>query len=295
MNPTIKNKQFGFLLMLLAALMFAVFAMTIKSLNPRFDVWSIAFVRFLGGLVVFLLLQTNKIVVFSSNTKMLLIIRSLSGVFAFLLLIYALQNVPFSTAMFLHYTSTVFAALFSYILYRECLDFSGVISILLMMVGVAAIFEVVASGSYLGMTAALCSGVFVGLSMTILKRLREENNSGTIYIYYSITGLLVTAPFIVVEFNIPVTIFEWTMFSVLILSSLLAQLLMTKAFLYCSAWEGNLILTTELIFTAIAGYAFFKEVVSTNQVIGGIVILTSVVLTVLTRGRPQTVKKRYKK
>jgi drug/metabolite transporter (DMT)-like permease len=126
----------------------------------------------------------------------------------------------------------------------------------------------------------LSSGAFAGIAVTFVKKLRQNNNTVTIYLYFSIVGLLVTFPVFIVNPILPNTSLETLACIGIILASLAAQLLMTQGFLYCKAWEGSLILSSELIFTALVGIMFFNDKISLKFIIGGLLILWSVIFLI---------------
>ncbi|MEJ2366432.1 MAG: hypothetical protein P8017_17490, partial [Deltaproteobacteria bacterium] len=79
----------GALLMLAAALLFAVLDGLIKLLGPPFRVWDIAFYRFACGLAILLPIFGWKGNPFSGRDRQLLVVRGLTGCCAFLALVAA--------------------------------------------------------------------------------------------------------------------------------------------------------------------------------------------------------------
>jgi len=63
----------------------------------------------------------------------------------------------------------------------------------------------------------------------------------------------------------------------LIFASLTGQLLMNQGFFYCRGWEGGVLMSSEVIFTATVGILFWGDPVSWRFWIGGLMILISVI------------------
>jgi drug/metabolite transporter (DMT)-like permease len=69
----------------------------------------------------------------------------------------------------------------------------------------------------------------------------------------------------------------------IILTSVMAQLLMNQGFLYCKGWEGGVLMSTEVIFTALVGIIFLSDPATIKFWIGGLLILGSGLM--LSRGK----------
>jgi len=88
-------------------------------------------------------------------------------------------------------------------------------------------------------------------------------------------GSLVTFPGFISNPIFPVTIVEGFMVLGIILTSIMAQLLMNQGFLYCKGWEGGVLMSTEVIFTALVGIVFLSDPATLKFWIGGIIVLGS--------------------
>ena len=61
----------------------------------------------------------------------------------------------------------------------------------------------------------------------------------------------------------------------IILSAAVGQLLMNQGFFYCKGWEGGVFMSTEAVFTALAGIVFLSDPATPQFLIGGLMILGS--------------------
>jgi drug/metabolite transporter (DMT)-like permease len=268
----------GPLLMLSAALLFTLLNIIIKSLGPSFGAWDIGFYRFWGGIVVILAIFWRYGNPFKGNDVRLLMIRGCTGSVAFICLVTAIRLLPVSTAIVIFYSYPAFSAIFSYFLYGETLSKSQVLCILGVMVGVGVLFDIQFTGGLPGQIMALIGAVFAGLTVTLIRELRQKNVPVVIYLYFCVMGALVTLPKFIQQPVLPTTPMEWVMVFGIIFSSLTAQLLMNQGFFYCRGWEGGVLMSGEVIFTASVGILFFEDPVTWRFWTGGLLILICVIV-----------------
>ncbi len=267
----------GPLFMLSAALLFTLLNLIVKTLNPVFTVWHIGFFRFFGGLIMILVIFGRHHNPFMGNNTRLLIIRGCVGSVAFISLITAIKMLPLSTALVIFYSFPAFSAVFAYMIYREKIGKLEIACIFLVIVGVGTLFDFRLGGTFFGQVIALLGAVFAGLTVTLIRSLREKNGPVIIYLYFCTMGALVTAPKFIMTPILPGTPMEWVMVLGIVFTSLTAQLLMNQGFFYCKGWEGGVFMSSEVIFTGIVGIVFLGDPVTLRFWVGGILIFGSVV------------------
>lgn len=265
----------GPLFMLSAALLFTLLNVFIKLLGPQFRVWDIGFFRFCGGVLVLLAVFGRRRNLYRGCNIRLLVIRGCTGSAAFVCLVTAIRLLPVSTALVIFYSFPVFSALFSFLLYGERIGRYGIACTLGVLAGVGIIFDFQLSGGLLGQALALLGGVFAGLTVTLIRTLRENNGPVVIYLYFCTMGALVTLPKFALHPVWPGNPTEWVMILGIILSSATAQLLMNQGFFYCRGWEGGVFMSSEVVFTAIVGIVFLGDPATWRFWAGGLMILTS--------------------
>jgi drug/metabolite transporter (DMT)-like permease len=268
----------GPLLMLSAALLFTLLNIIIKSLGPSFSVWDIGFYRFWGGIVLILAIFWRYGNPFKGNDVRLLMIRGCTGSVAFISLVTAIRLLPVSKAIVIFYSFPAFSAIFSYFLYGETLSKNQVLCIAGVMVGVGVLFNFQFAGGLPGQIMALIGAVFAGLTVTLIRELRQKNGPVVIYLYFCTMGALVTLPKFIQHPVLPTTPMEWVMVLGIIFSSLTAQLLMNQGFFYCRGWEGGVLMSSEAIFTASVGIFFFEDPATWRFWTGGLLMLICVIV-----------------
>ena len=268
----------GPVLMIMAALLFTGMNLIIKVLNLEYNIWHIGFYRFFGGAVVILTIFGRKHNPYKGSNMRLLFIRGCIGSIAFISLIFAVRNIPVSTALVIFYSFPAFAAIAAFILFDERIGKAEILCITVVIIGVGILFDFQLEGDFLGQSMALIGGVFAGITVTIIRSLRAKNGPVIIYLYFCTIGALITFPMFIMNPLIPSTPIEWVMIIAIALSSVLAQLLMTQGFGYCKGWEGGVFMSSEVIFTAIMGIIFLGDPASWRFWTGGLLIFGSVLL-----------------
>jgi drug/metabolite transporter (DMT)-like permease len=272
----------GPLLMLAAALIFAVLDGLIKLMDPAFRVWDIAFLRWGGSFALLVVFFGWKGTLFQTNNPKLMVIRSLTGCITFFLLITAIRSIPLSTAMILFFTFPAFAALFSWLLFGESISKLQILCIGGTIAGVAVLLDFKIAFNLSGYIMALLAGMFAGFTVCLIKKLRDHNGPVVIYLYFCLLGAAISFPMFIANPVIPQTGLEWLMASGIAGTAVAGQLLMNQGFKYCKSWEGGLYLTAEAVFTAILGIVVLGELTNGYFWAGGVLILASVILLQLT-------------
>ena len=151
----------GPLFMLSAALSFTLLNLLLKLLGPQYTVWSIGFYRFLGGAALLIALFGWHHNPYKGYNIRLLIIRGCTGCTAFLCIVTAIRLLPVSTALVIFYSYPAFAAVFSFIIYKERIGMLEIACIAAVLIGVGILFDFqLAGGRLLGQVIVLVGAAF---------------------------------------------------------------------------------------------------------------------------------------
>jgi len=264
----------GLGLMLLAAFIFSFTDIFIKYLSSSFSPNQIAFVRFLmGGFILWPILSSRGISLRGNQTR-ILILRGLFGTLSFFCLLKSIAMIPLSNAIVLHYTFPLFAALFSYLLFRTSLEKGELILIMIGLVGIYILTNPDFHSFNQGYLFGLLSGCLGGMAMVLAHKARQMNSPFIIYFYFCLIGGMITFPFVIQSFKVP-NIQHGILLVLTALMLLLGQVLMNHGLKFCKASEGSLILMSEVVFTGIAGFLIFKDPLTLNFLAGTILIIGS--------------------
>ena len=278
----------GFLLMILSALFYALTDIVIKFISPSIGPVPIAFFRFLlGGFILLPFLARGHESLRGNSTRFLLL-RGLTGTLAFFCLVKSIAMIPLSNAMVLLYTFPLFATLFSFFILKESLTRVGGVLIGVGLMGVFILINPSSHGLGMGHVYGLLAGVFAGLTMVLIRKVRKTNGPLIIYFYFCVVGVVVSFPLFIVNFTLPG--FElFTLLIVLAVLLLIAQLFMNQGFKFCRASEGSVILMSEVVFTGVAGVLLFHDALGLTFFIGACLIVGSGVgLNLINRKPPSS-------
>jgi len=290
-----RQKVWGAALMLTSALFFAVLGLFIKILGPGYRVWDIAFYRFVGGVIILVVLFGRSANLFRPYNPKLMLIRGVLGSLAFLSVVIAIRRIPLSTAMVLFYSFPAFASLFSPLLFKERITVAEICCTLAALGGVAIILDFKLEGTLPGQIMAVVAAILAGLTISIIKKLRENHGSVIIYFYFCLIGACISlGPFLTAP-RMPRGGSEWLIIGGILFTSISGQLLMTHGFRYCKSWEGGLFMTSEVIFIAIIGIMFLNETVGGRFYIGSLLIIFSAISINLINRRTYHVQQRQLK
>jgi len=264
----------GLAVMVVSAFFFALSDVVIKFISPMVVVTGIAFFRFLVGAAILVPLMVPRGISLKGDRPWILVLRGFSGTLTFVFLVKSITLIPLASAMVLFYTFPVFAAFFSFLVFREPL---GGWELILIVVGLIGIYVLIGPGSSLsngGDIYGLLAGCCAGFTVVLIRKLRETNGPLIIYFYYCLVGGGVCLPLFVREFRMP-SFPQLLLLVTLGLTFLVAQLLMNQGFKFCKASEGSVILTLEAVFAGIAGVVIFKEALPPGLLAGAFLIIVS--------------------
>lgn len=261
--------------MLGAALLFTLMSVLVKLLPQGYTVWHIGLIRCMGGLVLLLAFTPRRKNPFAGHNIPLLVFRGLAGTLAFLCAMAALRTLPISTACVLFYSYPVFAAGCGLLIYKEAVNIRQVICMLTLIAGVGVLFDFSLTGSLFGQAMAIAGALFAGLTVTLIRSLRERNGVVVIYLYFCAVGTLFTLPYCIQHPIFPASATEWIMISLIVLASATAQLMMNQGFFFCKGFEGGVYMSTETVFTAMVGIFLLDDPVSWRFFAGALLILGS--------------------
>jgi drug/metabolite transporter (DMT)-like permease len=267
----------GPLFMLAAAMLFTLLDLIVKLIGPQFSVWHIGFFRFGGGIIVLLAAFGRHKNLYKGHNVRLLLIRGCTGSVAFISTVTAIRLLPVSTALVLFYSFPAFSAIFSYLLYGERIGGLEIVCIVGVILGVGVLFNFHLTGDLFGQVMALVGAIFAGLTVTLIRTLREKNGPVVIYLYFCTMGAMVTLPQFVMHPILPATPEAWVMVLGIVFSSLTGQLLMNQGFFYCRGWEGGVFMSAEVIFTSLVGIVFLGDPAGWRFATGAFLIFGSVV------------------
>jgi len=284
----INEKQKGIIALILLAFFYASVGLFSRYMNISFRLFQQVYLRILSGFIIGLILfrkdlDFSKLKTLSIKEWLLLFFRSFSY--------YLLGVVLFTKAVILAKYSNVsfigalpMTAVLGFFLTKEKVTRQKIFYILLASFGVIIIavkdYVYVFNWGF-GEILTLLSVFFVSISYVLRKwHSHKLTNKEITQITLAIAfiGIFITS--ILTGEGLPINNWSWVMFLVVILAGIynvLVIFLLNYGFNKVEASFASNILSLEMIFAVMVGFAFYRELPNLKEMAGGILILISVI------------------
>jgi drug/metabolite transporter (DMT)-like permease len=269
--------------MLSAAFMFSFSTVFLKiAMAPPFSASPMVatFVRYLIGALVFGLFVGMRSGVPKANRFGLVVSRAILNTVAVVLLFTAIKYTTITKANLLNLTYPAFVFLVAPFITHERSNWHQLVFLVTALAGAWLI--VIPAGGFrlaevnIGDLLALASGVVSGFAIADLRQARKFDSTETILFYQMNFGALACAGLMIPSFSLP-TLSATGLLVVTGLISLAGQYFLTKGYRYINASLGSIVLGSGILFSAGFGITIFHDPVSPRIIIGGLLILVSLV------------------
>ena len=295
----ISSNKRGILYIILSGLCFMIVNFVVKilgqpagtSILPTYSTYPTHELVFFRSVISFsisaYLLRRKKIGILGNNKKWLFL-RGVAGMFALTLFFFTIQKLPIAIASTLQYLAPIFTLFFASILLSEKIKKGQWICILIAFFGVLLLGIAKSSGplpssiAWKWMLIGILSAALSGLAYVAVNKLKTTENPLNIVIYFPMISLPIMGVWCLFDFVIPQKE-EWIYLLILGIFTQIAQLLMTKGFMY-----GDISIVTPFqylgaIYAIIVGSVFFDEHLPYLSFVGIFLILGGVVVNLLAR------------
>jgi len=273
-----RKYAFGFVLLLVSALLFSVMGACVKlASNLGIGSYELLFYRFLIGTAFVILFAFLGIARLEFVRKGFLIWRGLLGGAMVFILFISIQKIGLGRSAVLSYTFPIFAALYAPFLLKEKVN-------LLVILAIAAAFFGLYLMSPLGGARIISwfyfslalggGGVIGGLCVIVIKKLRETDNSYTIYLSQAFFGLLMATAFTFGK-RIDFPTGGWYLILAVGLLATFGQLIMTYAYKFVPATQAGLLAMLTPVFNMVIAMGFLQEEMSRMEITGAVLVILS--------------------
>ena len=269
-------------LLLLAAVMWSISGLIVKhpaleSIPAQHRGILLACYRALFAAVCMLPLISFRKIGFHPVMLLMVIAFSLMNV----LFVSSLTRTTAAAAIFLQYTSSVWAFLFGYVFLKEKVDTGNLVALLFAVVGIVFIVAGDWSGdNFVGNMLALCSGFTLAGVYLCLRHLRQHDSAWLVFLNHLVAGI-VLLPF-VVGLPVQLTATHWCLAAVLGCVQMgIPYVLFTRAVRGVRIQEASLLTLLEPILNPIWVWLVWSEAVSSKTIIGGCLILSGLAIRYL--------------
>jgi drug/metabolite transporter (DMT)-like permease len=267
-------KARGPVMMFISAIFFSCMAILVKMLSSSVPAAEIIFFRAFISLAIIMGMVAAGKVKFSVKNRGKTVFRGVMGGISLILYFNAITLTSVSNAVLLSYTYPIFASIFSNVYLNEKLTKEKILFIISAFAGMFLIFQFDYSALNIGDVLALVSGFTSGLAVVSIRELRKTESSWMIVLSFVFFGTVFSLFSLPGNFIMPST----SSLTVLLLIGLLGtagQLFQTSAFKLCSTALGGVISMSSVIITMALGIMIFRDSLTINMMIGGVLIFAS--------------------
>jgi drug/metabolite transporter (DMT)-like permease len=284
----IRNRQLSLLLGIFSALFWGLSFIWYKTAYLGFGPLSVVMLRLTIATIVLgvaALITKQRIVIPKKDWKYFFLLAIFEPFLYFLGESFGMKFVSSTLGALIIATIPLFTPIPAYILYKEKMQVSGFVGLALSFSGVGLVvwqggFDVVNFWGIPLMFVAVFSAVCYGL---VLKKLSHTYSSITIVRVQSFLGLFMFLPvFLIFEakhFNYHAPANAWfAVFALAIFASCLAYMFISICIRNLGVNKTNLLANLIPVFTAITAYLFLHEAFGVPKIVGGIMVLSGVLL-----------------
>lgn len=265
------------MLLVVAAVLFALMAVMAKVAAAGLPGTEVAFVRFCIGLFTCSAVATRRR--FSTNNRRGLVLRGLYGGGAVLLYFLAIEHLPVGIATLLNYTAPVFTALYAAVFLGERVGPAALGALAVTSAGVGLVITGTAPHGSLGIglwqLIGIASAMLSGAAVATIREVRKTDGSWEIFAAFCFAGAVITLPPALVSWVAPAPA-QWAELAAVGSLSVAAQLLMTHSLRFVRAAVAGIIAQLTPVASLAMGRVLFHDAVSGLALAGASVTLLGV-------------------
>jgi drug/metabolite transporter (DMT)-like permease len=264
----------AFLLALGSVILFSSTGPLVKFAQTAVTHWQVIFIRSAFATVL-LLPSVLKRRPFLGHRKGLLLVRGILGTVGLASTFYAIGKMPLVDAILIFQTAPVFVIPFSYLLLKEKPTLVELLLLVISLAGIALVVKptrgILALPAFIGLGGAICAG-FV---FTLLRVLGRTERVSVNTLYFTVFGMIGTAPQSLGTIGQIPTVIWLTLAGMSILFTV-GNVMLNLAYRMEKANRVALLNFVQVPLSALWGFLFFSEVPDMLTVVGGILVVGSI-------------------
>lgn len=264
--------------MLISVLSFALMNGCIKYLS-HISAYQLVFFRSIGTL----LLCTVYILWFGlspwGNNKKLLLLRGLVGTIGLTFFFMSIKHMPIGSAVTLRYLSPIFAAVLSWLLFKERIVPLRWFFFFMAFIGVVMLKGFDTRISATGLILILTSAIFSGLVYFIISKIGRSEHPMVVVLYFTLVSSIFGFSFSVFSWYVPYP-HEWWFIGAVGILGFIGQVFMTKALQIELLSRIAPVKYAEALFTVIVAWIWFGESFGLPAIAGMLLIIIAMIANV---------------
>lgn len=282
--PKISDSSKGIFFILSTQLCFAISNAFVKAMGVSMSAMDVLFYRHVIFLIPFIgyLLVTRGIDgtkrAFYTKRQGLQAFRGIVGCVGLWLIFYSFKRLPLAEASAFTFSGTLFVTMLAVPILKETIGWRRWIAVIVGFLGILLIAspstDAVVSLSLIAVGAGILGAFLDAISLVYSRDLGKTDNSLTIFLYYSVWGIV--ASFCLTGFTPQALTMEtfWIVVGVTAFSAV-GQYFVTLAFVYAEASLIAPLIYTLLAWSALIGYLYWGEVPDMDTLIGASIVIAA--------------------
>ena len=269
------NSIKGIIFILLAALGFSLMTFFVR-LSGDLPTMQKAFFRNSVALVVatVAIIRSHEKFVIGKGNRFDIFMRSLFGTIGLISNFYAVDRLGIADANMLNKLSPFFAILLSMIILKEIPNRFDIITTIIAFIG--ALFIIRPTGSFTAVFPALVGllgGFGAGTAYVFVRKLGKKGVKTPIIVFcFSLFSSLVTLPYLILDYT-PMSLKQCLCLLMAGAAASLGQFSITLAYKHATAKEISVFDYTQVIFAALLGIIFLREIPEALSIVGYVIII----------------------
>ncbi len=265
----------GIVLMLLAALSFALMNIIIRYASEQLHAFQMAFFRNLFGLLFMLpWLISNGLSALRTRRHGLYALRAVLGLISMLCWFWALTQLPLAKAVALSFTVPIFVTIGAVLFLRERIYMRRVVAVIAGFTGTLIILRPELGGDLIPSLVVLFSAMTMAASVLIIKNLSTTESANAIVVYMVLMITPLSLPTAIGVWVWP-DLTHWMLMLALGGMGTVGHLAFTHSL---KLTDVSIVMPVDFMrlpFTMIFAWLIFNQVVDRYTVIGGIIVFVS--------------------
>ena len=277
-----------------AAFFFSLMSVIVKVAGQRLPTAEIVFARSAVVLILAVFLVRRARVAMWGNRKSLLILRGVAGFGALFCFFYAVPRLPLADITVIHFTNPVFTALIASLFLNETIGRREALGLVVCLIGVALVAQpafLFGQGAknldLFVVSVALTASFLSSVAYATVRKLRETDHYLVVVFYFPLISTPASIPLLVGRVVWPTNI-EWLLLAGVGIVTLIAQVFLTKGLHREKAGRAMSMSYVQVVFAAVWGILFFKEVPNLLGIAGAVLIFGGILLVAGASGRMRT-------
>jgi drug/metabolite transporter (DMT)-like permease len=268
----------GIFLLILAEFCFASATVFAKFITNSSDIPAIeiTFFRVSLGVVIAALYMWKTKTSFKPKKISLVVARAVLSFSALVAFFYAVEHSSVTNANMLNMTYPVFIFLVAPLFKLEKMHKLALLFLFSAMAGIYLVIFPDFSNLNVGDVIGLVSGIFAAFAIITLSVAREHDSTVLIVFYLMAIGTVCNALMMAPVFIMPRLDVLWLLLGSGIMG-VTGQVLLTMGYKNVSAKAGSMVSSSRIIFATLMGFFFFSEILSSRIIIGGLLIIGSII------------------